>query len=234
MTAAVSPNTFKTDVLIAPPGATDAVYFCPGQLYHSSLRNSMQTEKPISANTYKLSGAEVEIDTGWLPPHIVRCGEGPKGAVVMSYQPPARRQILVHLKGTQPTKLTLPLPALVLAGVKSNYFIFATKGDDFSPKAQLFFAPLPNVGANAKICFGANQVPTAGPQTLTEVWQLIFESPFNADQSQNKSLAQSEDVRLMLKKVARDKPDVYPLDDLVQFGSYRQTVAEVWEDLTRL
>jgi PRTRC genetic system protein B len=226
-------NQFKTNVLIAPPDAYAAVFFCPGQAQYSRLKDCMQTDKPISASTYKRSGAEVEIDTGWLQPHVVRCGEGAKGPVVMSYQQPARRQILVHLKGTEPTKLTLPLPGLVLAGVGQSYHIFAIREQEFSPKAQLFYAPFPNVGTNARICFGRNKVPQATPQSMDEVWKLIFDSPFNSDQMQNKSLAENEDVRRMLKRVAKDKPESYPLDDLVSYGNYRSTVTDLWESLTQ-
>lgn len=221
-------------VLIAPIGAERAIFFCQGQIFYSRLSGNTQTDKPISANTYKRSGAEVEIDTGWLSPHIVRCGEGPKGQIVLSYKEPARRQILVHIKGTEPTKLTLPLPGLILAGVGASYHIFAIREQEFSPNAQLFYAPFPNVDSRGRICFGGNRVEKTSPQGMDEVWRLFFASPFNADQMQNKSLEQNTDVRLMLKKVAREKPETYPLGDLVPFSHYRATVTDLWRDLTRI
>lgn len=225
-------DPLKTKVLVAPPEATAAVFFCPGQLYFAQLRDSMQSIKPISANTFKLAGSEVEIDTGWLPPHVVRCGEGPRGAVVMSYMRPERREILVHFKGTEPTKLQLPLPGLILAGCGQSYRVFALREPDFRPSAKLFHAPLPNIDANGKLCFGRNKVPQASPQTMGEVWQLFFDSPFNADQMQNKSAANMEDVRKSLRRVAREKPDSYPLDDLVPYGIYGSTVEDFWKTIT--
>lgn len=225
-------NQSKTNALIAPPGANRAVFFCPGQMYYSRLQDNMQTDKPISASTFKRSGAEVEIDSGWLSPHIVRVGEGPKGSIVLSYKEPARRQILVQIKGTEPTKLTLPLPGLILAGVGPSYHIFAITDKEFSPNSQLYYAPFPNVDSKGRICFGSNKVERTSPQGMDEVWSVFFASPFNSDQMQNKSLAHSADVRLMLKKVAKAKPEAYPLDDLVSYTRYSTTVTDLWKDMT--
>lgn len=163
-------------------------------------------------------------DSGWLPPNVVRVGEGSHGPFIVYWVPPGTHRFPLIPPQRQTVEwITAPLPGLVLAGVGTRYWLWAVRGRTFDPQAPAFYPPVPNIYHGQGICFGSNQVPAAGPATVKQIWELFCTSPFNTSEVADRSQAEPRDVRYQLLRLAAAAETVYPLGDLVPLDSQQDT-----------
>lgn len=169
------------------------------------------------------------VDTGWLPAGLLRWGSQPQGNWFVRAVPPGYHtltltmlnQELFKALGTikkEVVQVNVPMPLLLFAGVGTTYYVWAQQGQQPDPKGPLYLAPLPNLYAEGKICFGANnKVPEASWETIEATWRLfIEEAPFNADLVRGKSVEFEGDIRKRLVELSNAKTvQVYPVADLV-------------------
>ena len=137
------------------------------------------------------------------------------------------RTIFVETEGGEVAEITLPLPTLILFGHRNEFYLWAAKGKKISSQTKLALAPLPNVGGNlsGKICFGKTEVPEAGVETLDEVWNLIFNTPFNRDHSTQKCVSAPNDVRKLLLNLAEKQTRKFPASELIETNA---TIEKLW------
>lgn len=187
-----------------------ALYFLPQghYLFRWQDKSGLTGSKFVTADDLQAAFANSERDTGWLTPGIVRAGYGKNGDWFVLHAPP--QKIAIHLLeiGT----ITIPTPALVLAGAGRSYYLWALK-EPFSPQARLFDAPFPNIHNGGQICWGNNTPPLASSMTAESAWKLFFESPFNGHLVQGKTRRHNEDVRRLLMKL--DGKSKFPTGQLV-------------------
>ena len=218
----------KHHTSLLPPDIEAAVFFMEDQLMFCQ-REHGDVLKPLSLTTLRAALSSVALDSGWLPPGLVRCGENAQGAWAVLWIPPAVHRLT--LTGATPrrnpnehVRIEVPLPGLVLCGHGQRYLLFATEGAEFSPQARALHAPLSNVHPDGAICWGSNRVPDSKPSQMPAAWRLFMESPFNGDLSQGKSRSSPDDVRERLVELSRQRAAAYPIDDLEPYG--RTTIAE--------
>lgn len=210
-----------------PPDASAALYFLPGQYLLANFHEGLTSIKALSSDQVARAFRHVHADTGWLGRRVLRYREAPEGNAIISYEPPSVRNIYVALPGGELERLAVPLPTLILLGKAREYYLWATSATSISPKTRLAVAPLPNIGSG-KICFGKNEVPETHPSTLSSVWKLIFETPFNGDHSGNRCQTEPDDVRNLLIKLAADKVRKFPSTQLITSST---TIEGAWETL---
>lgn len=210
-----------------PPDASAALYFLPGQYLFKLFDDGKETAKALSSEQVALAFRDFHTDTGWLDRRVLRYREAPEGNAVLSYEPAGVRGIFVERDSGEVQRLTLALPTLILLGKGKDYFLWATSGRRVTAKTKLAVAPLPNTGAGlqGKICFGKNEVPESRAETLHAVWNLIFNTPFNRDQANNKCHSEPADVRKLLFRIAKDKSKTFPSTQLLTSST---TVGYAW------
>jgi hypothetical protein len=108
--------------------------------------------------------------------------------------------------------LTIPVPALALAGAGHTYYLWALK-EPFSPQARVFDPPLPNIHGGGLVCWGDNTPPNAHPRNAEKAWRLFFDSPFNSHLANGKTRRHKDDVRRLLVKL--EGRARFPLRDLI-------------------
>jgi len=210
-----------------PADAAAALYFLPGQYLFADLRESSVSIKALSSEQVARAFRKVHTDTGWLGRRVLRYREAPEGNAILSYEPAAVRKISMYNAGTGVVELFVPLPPLILLGKGRDYYLWAASSTHISANTNLAVVPLPNVG-NGKICFGKNEVPETHPSTLSEVWKMIFDTPFNGDHAGDRCHSESQDVRVLLNRLAMEKAKKFPKADLIQSST---TVADAWETI---
>ncbi len=170
-------------------------------------------QKPISLAALRHACLQLPTDSGWLPPRLVRTGETAAGPFAVLWIPPAVHPLVL---AGDPTPARVPLPGLVLCGLGAIYRVWATAGPTFAPDALLAHAPLPNVYADGRICWGANQPPLAAPAALPTAARLFLaETPFTNAAANDKSRAAPRAIRPQLRALAAAGAAAYPLDDLL-------------------
>ncbi|MGH9948622.1 MAG: hypothetical protein ACRD6X_15700 [Pyrinomonadaceae bacterium] len=209
-----------------PPDAEAALYFLPGQYLFVDFREEACSIKALSSEQVSCAFRGVHTDTGWLGRKVLRYREASEGNAIISYEPASVRSIHVSLPGGRVESLAVPLPTLILLGKGTDYHLWATTSGHVTAKTNLAVAPLPNIGSG-KICFGKNEVPEVHPSSLSAVWKLIFETPFNGDHSTGRCQTES-DVRDLLVKIAADKVKKFPTPQLITTTS---TVEDAWETI---
>ena len=211
-----------------PPDAAGALYFLPGQYLFATFGEDRETVKALSCEQVTRAFRDIHTDTGWLGRRVLRYREAPEGNAIISYEPASLRNIFVQLPSGSVERLTVPLPTLILLGKGKDYYLWATISQRVSARTHLAVAPLPNIGSGAqgKICFGKNEVPETHPATLASVWKLIFETPFNQDNTNDKCVSESRDVRHLLGKLSHDKAKKFPSTELLTSST---TVEDAWE-----
>lgn len=210
-----------------PADASAALYFLPGQYLFADLRESSASLKALSSDQVARAFRKVHTDTGWLGRRVLRYREAPEGNAILSYEPAAIRKIAVAFADQGLVELAIPLPALILLGKGNEYYLWAAASSHISANTNLAVAPLPNIGSG-KICFGKNEVPETHPSTLRDVWKLIFDTPFNADNINERCNSEPRDVRDLLWKLAADKVKKFPKSELILSTS---TVEDAWETI---
>ena len=190
-----------------------ALLFTKGQYILYSRDGKALRPKGIAPETLRAAFVEEPVDSGWLPQGVLRWGSGPAGTFMVKYIPAGMYRL--HLSTQDPAKprmTSVPLPALVFAGVESTYYVAAVRDEHIGPKTLLFHAPLPNVYEEGRVCFGTNQPPAVSWKTIDAAWRLFLASPFTGASAQRKSVAYPDDVRQQL--LACEQAAHYPVDDL--------------------
>lgn len=219
--------------LTAPKDSVAALYFLPGQYLFKRIdkKKGLEISKALSSEQITLAFKDFQSDTGWLARPMVRYLEKPEGNSFLSFEPAGIKQILIETKKGKVERIKLPLPALVLLGKGNNYYLWAAKEKrKITPETQLAVAPLPNIGGeySGKICFGSNEVPEARAENIESVWDFVFNSPFNADQKNNKCVSEPKDVRQLLLKLSKQKKKSFPVSELFVSDT---TIETVWKQI---
>ncbi|MBK6588050.1 MAG: hypothetical protein IPG22_07130 [Acidobacteria bacterium] len=213
--------------LQVPVDASAALYFLPGQYLFADLKESSVSLKALSSDQVARAFRRVYTDTGWLGKRVLRYREAPEGNAILSYEPAAIRKITIAFSEKGLVEISVPLPPLILLGKGREYYLWASASSHISANTNLAVAPLPNVGSG-KICFGKNEVPETHPSALSEVWRLIFDTPFNADNASERCLSEPQDVRELLLKLADDKAKKFPKSELLLSST---TIDDAWETI---
>lgn len=213
--------------LTSPPDALGALFFLPGQYLFKRFEAGRETAKALSSEQIAFAFRDYRVDSGWITESLLRYREEPQGNYILSYQPAAIRTIFVENEGGEVAEITLPLPTLILFGHRTDFYLWAAKNKTVDSKTKLFVAPLPNIGGNSngKICFGSNEVPEARIETLDQIWNLIFNTPFNRDHSGNKCKSEPKDVRQLLFALAKKNNKRFPNSELLEINA---TVEDLW------
>lgn len=209
-----------------PPDAEAALYFLPGQYLFETFGENKHGLKALSSAQVSRAFRDLQTDTGWIDRRVLRYREATDGNAILSYLPAGVRTITVAFTTGEAAGLSVPLPALILLGKGKEYYLWAAATNRINRNTPLAVAPLPNIGSG-KICFGKNEVPETHPSTLSAVWKLIFDSPFNGDHSTGRCQTEN-DVRDLLAKLAADKVQKFPSTQLIMSSS---TVEDAWESI---
>lgn len=218
----------NTPLLSAPPDASGALYFLPGQYLFKRVEDGREISKALSSEQIARAFRDFQIDTGWLERRVLRYREEPEANSFLSYEPARIRRIFIESDAGEVCEITLPLPTLVLLGRGREFYLWAARGTRVSAKTRLAVAPLPNVGGDnfsGKICFGKNEVPEARAETIETVWNLIFNAPFNRDRANSKCRSAPEDVRRLLFNLAKREAKTFPSLELLESNT---TVEQAW------
>lgn len=210
-----------------PPDASAALFFLPGQYLFANFQEGHNSLKALSSDQVARAFRDFHTDTGWLGRRVLRYREAPEGNAIIAYEPASVRNILIQLSSGHEETLAVPMPTLVLLGKGKEYYLWAVASRRVSARTHLAVAPLPNIGGGiqGKICFGRNDVPETHPANLIAVWKLIFETPFNHDNVNNKCQSEPKDVRNLLTTLARDRAKKFPSTQLLTSSS---TVDDAW------
>lgn len=186
-------------------------------------------ERFISNAAVREAFSGIPIDSGWIRPEIARWGDGRHGEWAIAFMPPAVYELEItneSPEGSALERLHVPLPGLVWLGLSQQYYVWAVKSEKLEPYHDIFRAPLPNVYADGKICWGMVRPPNATARTLFDAWELFIKSTFNNHLASGKSKRERDDVRIVLRDVAQKylhpgasefEPKFrYPKDDLVR------------------
>lgn len=211
---------------VIPPDASAALYFLPGQYLFETFGENRQSLKALSSVQVTRAFRDLQTDTGWLDRRVLRFREAADGNAILSYLPAGVRTITVAFPGDRIETLTLPLPTLILLGKGRDYYLWASSRSKVSRNTRLGVAPLPNIGGG-KICFGKNEVPDTHPSTISTVWKLIFDAPFNGDHSTGRCQTEN-DVRDLLEKLAADNVKTFPSPQLIMSSN---TVEDAWASI---
>jgi PRTRC genetic system protein B len=217
------------------PDEEAALVFVKGQyLFRHRDQTGATTVKFISPESVAAAFAQIRVDSGWLPPNLLRWGMGASGEWVVSFIPPGVSELAFEIdtpNSQEPasTILKVALPGLVFLGYGIQYFVWAVTQKP-GPTIQTYHAPLPNVDAQGRICFGSNRVPRAETSTLAATWQLFRSAPFTSHLANGKSRRSPEDVRVQLFELARRNRRHYPTRDLL---STNRTLDQVIDSALR-
>ena len=196
--------------------AEAAIYFVDDQfLFHGLDNRGAEQIKFVSSATVREAFSYEPLDSGWLPPGVVRYGVSSRGTWMVRWHAPGIYK--VRLAGRK-TPLTVPMPALIWVGLKHNYYIFAAREPRLTPKAVLHRAPLANVNHHGLICFGKEEHPDVARGGFDLAWNTFWQSEFNDDHDNGKSRRHPDAVNAMLTELSRAKAKSYPQADLVSMN----------------
>lgn len=196
-----------------------SLHFLPSGDYLFVDYTGGQRAKFLTVETVAAAFTSLGIDTGWIPAGLVRHGHGPRGPWYV-YSAPAQKVEIV----LQDRRFEVPVPRTVLLHVGRTAWVWALKTSSFDPDALAFAVPLPNVHGDGKVCWGQNTAPDANPSKARAAWQMFFDTPFNLDLENRKSLAHPNDVTVQL--AAQEGKSKYPLADLVPMSGGKK-IAEL-------
>jgi hypothetical protein len=164
--------------------------------------------KCLSPNTLRIAFNNTVIDSGWIALGVIRCGCSSWGNWAVMFVPPARHCIDLSAIG----KLTVSLPGLIFMGLEKEYWLCAVAVEAFEPNAVCFHAPLPNIYADLKVCWGENTPPAASGQTILAAWELFISSQFSGELVKGKSKQKpyQDDIRQQLVELNRTYSRRYP------------------------
>jgi len=198
-----------------------SLYFLDGGHYlFRYTEDDREASKFVTSVDVAAAFSMKEIDTGWLPAGIVRCGQNAGGPWFVYSTPAQKVKITLEKYAMSGANLPLivPAPRLVLIGSGNSYRLAAMHGKHFEHDNLAYHVPFPNVYPDGRICWGTNTPPEARPENARKVWELFFASPFNADLAGKKSHAHLKDVRDQLLELDRKGARSYPVNDLISMN----------------
>lgn len=178
------------------------------------LEGNRHVYKSLTPDVLRNAFANEPSDTDWLPKSVIRHGSGVSGNWIVCFFPQQHYSLQVGRE-----QLYLPLPSFVFIGIGSSYFLWAVKKNQFEPNLIIHHAPLPNVMADGRICWG-NVCPTSVSLSNVEsAWSKFIGSKFNQDYTQAKSKQYNNNIikllRTLNQKVKVSSRCRYPVSDLV-------------------
>ena len=196
------------------------VFTDDGQIIYCSQNGHGIQRKGLSPESVASVFAKAPVWSGFLPTDTWCWGKA-DGAEWIALCLPASLHTLLLVDGEDVTRVNLPLPPLIFAGTRLEYYIWAVGDEAWSrdPHAAAFHAPFPNVNEIGLICFGTNILPPASPQTILAAWQLFLHSPFNDHQIASKSQQHPDDVRQLWRALSVENAERFPYQDLMPTGS---------------
>jgi hypothetical protein len=159
--------------------------------------------------------SQTVIDSGYLPPHVIRLGIGNGMQWMSIYFPPKTYQVTLLDEQNEPTPISLVLPGLILTGKGNQYWMWAVKDPQISPQMLLYHVPLPNIGGDGSLCYGMNTAPKVDAATIMQAFYLFMDSPFNDHWAVGKALSHPGDIRMFLRTLTGEAPPLFPDDELV-------------------
>jgi hypothetical protein len=178
-------------------------------------------ERFISAAQVRQAFTGIPIESGWLPPGVMRWGNGIRGEWAVGFIPPRVHELeltreVATAPGADPTagtpvpplaseidRIRVPLPGLVWFGIATSYWIWAVKTETLQPYQEIYRAPLPNIYADGSICWGLVKPERMTAKTLFKAYDLFMGTTFNNHLANAKSKSKRDDVRVMLRDLAR-------------------------------
>jgi len=178
-------------------------------------------EKLVSASAVREAFTKIKIDSGWIAPEVRRWGTGKDGDWAVMYLPPQMHTLELISEAPEAkggvVHISTPLPGMVMFGMGVDYYLWAVKSEELEPYKEIYRAPLPNVEPDGGICFGTHQPPRCTSTSIKQAWKVFITTPFNNHRCDGKSKRSSEDVRVVLRDMARaPRPCQYPIADLVR------------------
>lgn len=155
-----------------------------------------------------------------LPEHCVTYGRKSGHEYLAVYVPPHRRPVSTQIGGETETH-EIPVPGLIFAGYRKNYYVFAVKEGrpgEFTMQQPLYRAPFPNVNSSGRICLGNADFPQCTADTIWDAVDAFFSSYFNNHNTGNKSQTYEESIIAAWHAYA-DR-DEWPTGDLVKHNGY--------------
>lgn len=214
------------------PHENPRVEFRDGQfLFAMTNQEGGLVERFVSNAAVREAFSGIPIDSGWLRPEVVRWGDGKTGEWAVAFIAPQVHELELAREeageAANPAAISIgidrvltPLPGLVFFGLGTQYYVWAVKTERLDPYHEVYRCPLPNVEANALICWGSYKPPRATARTLFDAFDLFIKSTFNNHRANGKSKSQREDVRVLLRGLLHETSsmaaDRYPVEDLVR------------------
>lgn len=199
-----------------------ALYFIEGQYLYLRKKESEITSKFLNVGSIVSALRNLDMDSGWIEPGIVRMGLSKENEWYIYWQP--SQKVTLLFGSTETISVSIVIPALVMVVTGDGVRMVALKTKVFNPNDMAFAAPFPNI-KNNKICFGHNTLDKLKP---SEVWDLFLKTPFTESYIESKSKRFPSDVRqqyIYLSKMGKKR---YPLSDLVPLGPFSK-LYESWE-----
>lgn len=185
-----------------PIRGTHSLEFFNGQILFRSTNGNGEKIKFLNPAAVAAAFQKAPIDSGWLPPGVVRCGHSARGDFAVLYVPAQRTRIEIEARKRA---LDVHLPAFVFFGIGPSFYVWTTTQATLTPHAELYTAPLPNVFGDGRICWGNNRPPRASATSIAETWSLFITSPFSDHAANQKARTYERDVRPLLVNLARTK-----------------------------
>lgn len=231
-----------TQNFLAPPkDAKAALFFLEGNYQLNYREGSVERTKFLTpAQIGKAFSTRDVFDSGWIDQSVLRFALlAKKRHKILSLLPTGKRKIFI----TDPRpagerelsnetmretilELEVPLPCLLLMGIGRQYYLWATLEKTITPASKICAAPFPNLDKSGGICFGGNFAPECRLETIESVWQMIFDSPFNSHQTNNRTLTHKTDARKFLLEISGKK--TFPKNALIKT---EHTINDLWQSL---
>ena len=198
-----------------PLHCSAALYFLDGQyLFRYKHRKDQLISKFITSNDVKAAFSGSDEDSGWLSPGVMRCGTCEAGNWFVYYH--SKAMMKLQFKASGPIReYEFIIPATVLYQCGDSTYLWAIKGK-FEPSAPLYHAPFPNVYGDGRVCWGKNIIANTAAENAEKIWGLFFDSIFNNDLSNGKSLTYPHSVVKMYEDLKDANRKRYPTNDLMQ------------------
>lgn len=195
------------------------VFTADGQIIWCSQDRRGIQRKGISPETVGSVFANAPVWSGFLPTDVWSWGKS-DGAEWVALMVPAQLQTLLLTDEIKVEHVTVPLPPLVFAGRRLDYYIWAAGAEKWNREsdAPAYHAPFPNVDSEGRICFGSNILPPASTQTIHAASDIFLNSPFNDHTIANKSKQFPDDVRRIWRELSQHNTESYPYEDLQALG----------------
>ena len=181
------------------------------------LEGNRHVYKSLTPDVLRSAFANEPTDTDWLPRSVIRHGSSVLGNWVVCFLTQQRYELKVNEE-----QFHLPLPSFIFMGIGSSYFLWAVKKNQFEPNLIIYHAPLPNVMADGRICWGNVSPTSVSLSNVESAWSKFIGSTFNRDYAQGKSKQYQnniiEQLRVLNKKVKASSRCRYPVSDLVPIG----------------